>query len=438
MMQHPDSGSENMGLQSSKGTFGTIMSRYKQVRDFTEGLCESLVPEDYIVQSMPDVSPTKWHLGHTTWFFETFLLMQQSPGYRVFNPHYSYIFNSYYTTVGDRHCRINRGQLSRPTVAEVGQYRRHVDEHMLNWLVGLDDAQLRELGPVIELGLNHEQQHQELMLTDIKHVFWVNPMRPVFRGLPALVDTGTSFPIEWIKFSEGVQWLGHEGAGFSYDNERPRHRVFLEPFELGSRLVTNGEYKKFIEDSGYSRANLWLSAGWSKMMQEEWEAPLYWIKQDGQWWHHTLSGLRPVIDDEPVCHVSYFEADAYARWAGARLPTEAEWEIASGPLPIAGNFADSGVFHPRPVHNAKDSLTQMFGDGWEWTRSQYTAYPGYSPPAGALGEYNGKFMCDQFVLRGGSCATPNGHVRHTYRNFFPADTRWQFSGVRLARDPAHS
>jgi ergothioneine biosynthesis protein EgtB len=409
------------------------IDRYRAVREQSESLCSPLVPEDYVVQSMPDVSPTKWHLAHTSWFFETFLLAPHARGYEPFDPHFAYLFNSYYVTVGDRHCRQNRGLLSRPTVAEVYSYRRHVDEAMVRFLSGLKGSSLTELRPVIEIGLHHEQQHQELMLTDIKHVFWVNPMRPAHRMQPTTPATPLA-PMRWISFPEGIHWVGHEGTSFAFDNESPRHRTFLESFQLASRLVTNGEYQRFIEDGGYSKPELWLSLGWATVQQEQWQAPLYWIKQDGKWLNHTLSGLRQVDDHEPVCHVSYFEADAYARWAGARLPSEFEWEVASQSVPQEGNFVESGRCHPAPIATDCDGLSQMFGDVWQWTRSAYLPYPGYQAPIGALGEYNGKFMCNQFVLRGGSCATPRTHIRPTYRNFFPPDARWQFQGFRLARD----
>ena len=417
----------------AEGQAAVWRDRYRAVRRQTERLCDPLVPEDYVVQSMPDVSPTKWHLAHTSWFFETFLLTPHARGYQPFDPHFAYLFNSYYTTVGDRHCRQNRGLLSRPTVEQVYAYRQHVDAAMERFLWKLSPTQLVELGPVIEIGLHHEQQHQELMLTDIKHVFWVNPMRPAYRGRSSEKAAQVP-PMRWERFDEGTHWVGHDGNGFAFDNEAPRHRVFLEPFQLSSRLVTNGEYKRFIEDAGYGRPDLWLSMGWAVVQQEQWHAPLYWIKQDGLWLHHTLAGLRPVDDPEPVCHVSYFEADAYARWAGGRLASEFEWEVASQSAPLEGNFVESAHYHPTALAEERAGVSQMFGDVWEWTRSAYLAYPGYHPPAGALGEYNGKFMCNQFVLRGGSCATPRDHIRRTYRNFFPPEARWQFTGIRLARD----
>ena len=410
-----------------------FVERYRQVRSFTQRLCEPLVTEDYVVQSMPDVSPTKWHLAHTSWFFETFILAPHLPGYVPFDPHFCYLFNSYYVTVGDRHCRQNRGLLSRPTVEQVYAYRQHVDQHMLRWLAGLDEHQLTEHRSLIDIGLHHEQQHQELMLTDIKHVFWVNPLRPAYHSR-RLDPAASVAPMRWLAFPAGVREIGHSGGDFAFDNESPRHKVYLQPFELASRLVTNGEYKQFIADGGYARPELWLSLGWATVQQEQWRAPLYWIEQEGQWLYHTMSGLRPVEDSEPVCQISYFEADAFARWAGGRLPDEAEWEVASESLPIDGKFADAGFYHPAPLNAGDASLHQMFGDVWQWTRSAYLPYPGFQPPAGALGEYNGKFMCNQFVLRGGSCATPRSHIRRTYRNFFPPDARWQFTGLRLARD----
>ena len=437
-----DQGSTLQQPRRTEAPAGDWVKRYQKVRRQTESLCTPLVPEDYVVQSMPDVSPTKWHLAHTSWFFETFLLVPHARGYRLFDEHFAYLFNSYYVTVGDRHCRQNRGLLSRPTVAQVYDHRRHVDRAMVQFLESLRPPELAALEPVIEIGLHHEQQHQELMLTDIKHVFWVNPMRPAYRPheshrapqkAEGACTLGPAASMRWENFDAGLVEIGHDGAGFAFDNEGPRHRTFVEPFRLVSRLVTNGEYKQFIEDRGYRRADLWLSIGAATAQQEQWEAPLYWIKQDGQWLHHTLAGMRPVEDDEPVCHVSYFEADAYARWAGARLPSEEEWELASQSVPIEGNFVETESYHPVPARDAQ-GLSQMFGDVCEWTRSAYLPYPGYQPPAGALGEYNGKFMCNQFVLRGGSCATPLDHIRPTYRNFFPPDARWQFMGFRLARD----
>lgn len=411
----------------------SLLPRYEQVRRQSERLCKPLVTEDYVVQSMPDVSPTKWHLAHTSWFFETFILTPYAPKYRVYDPAFAYLFNSYYVTVGDRHCRQNRGQLSRPTVEEVYRYRAQVDQAMRDLLESADDRTITQLSPLVEIGLHHEQQHQELMLTDIKHVFWVNPLRPAYQ--PTQSQATIDVPaMTWIRLDAGNRLIGHHGDGFAFDNESPRHTVHVGAFELASRLVTNAEYLRFMDDGGYDRPELWLSMGWAQRQQEQWEAPLYWIKPDGAWMNHTMSGLRAVAPDEPVCHLSYFEADAFARWAGARLPTEAEWEVAACEIPQVGepNLVEQAIYHPRTKPVA--GLQQMLGDVWEWTGSAYLAYPGYRAPDGALGEYNGKFMCNQFVLRGGSCATPQSHIRKTYRNFFPPDARWQFMGFRLARN----
>jgi ergothioneine biosynthesis protein EgtB len=373
---------------------GTLAHRYAQVRSFTGTLCEGLATEDYVVQSMPDVSPTKWHLAHTSWFFETFVLQPHAPGYRPLDPAYAFLFNSYYVQAGERHCRAQRGYISRPTVAEVFAYRRHVDERMAALLEGADQELLGRLEPLVTIGLHHEQQHQELLVTDIKHVFSVNPLRPVYRPA-APRRAAEAAPLRWVAFEGGVHRIGHEGEGFSYDNEGPRHRVFLEPFRLASRLVTNGEYLEFMDDGGYRRPELWLSMGWATAQENEWTEPFYWEMRDGRWQVFTLAGMRDVDPAEPVCHLSYFEADAYARWAGARLPTEAEWEVAAASLPVAGNLVESGAFHPLPAPGPTDDrrpttdddppLLQMYGDVWEWTQSQYTPYPGYRGPGGGMG-----------------------------------------------------
>jgi ergothioneine biosynthesis protein EgtB len=410
----------------------SALDRFLSVRRFTESLCAPLSPEDCTIQSMPDASPARWHLAHTTWFFETFVLEPARPKYDPFHPAFRHLFNSYYNSVGVAFPRLQRGLLSRPSLADVLQYRRHVDRHVQGLLEG--DSELGELLPIIELGLHHEQQHQELILTDVKHLLSLNPLHPTYRETAA-TDPGVLLPLKWIPFSAGIRSIGHEGDGFAFDNETPRHRVFVEAFRFSSRLVTNDEYRTFMEDGGYRRPDLWLAAGWEAVCSQGWKAPLYWTQQDGRWWTFTLSGLRPVIGPEPVCHVSYFEADAYARWSGARLPTEAEWETAAEDVPLDGNFVESEVLHPRPASSdSSDRPAQMFGDVWEWTQSPYVAYPGFRPSAGSLGEYNGKFMCNQYVLRGGSCATPRTHIRRTYRNFFPPDARWQFTGIRLAGD----
>jgi ergothioneine biosynthesis protein EgtB len=408
----------------------SALAAFQAVRTFTESLCETLATEDYVVQSMADVSPTKWHLAHTSWFFETFILKPHLPGYRELNPEYAFLFNSYYVQAGERHCRAQRGYISRPTVAEVFAYREHVDEAMARLLEAPPEGVL----PLVEIGLHHEQQHQELMLTDIKHVFSVNPLRPAYRQQ----ETGAAGadhapPLEWVRFEGGLCEVGHDGAGFAYDNESPRHRAWLQPYALASRLVTCGEYLEFMQDGGYERADLWLSMGWATAQEQQWTEPFYWERRDGEWWVFTLGGMKRVDHAEPVCHLSYFEADAFARWAGARLPTEAEWEVAAATVPMAGNFVDGRTYHPRRAADAA-GLQQLYGDVWEWTQSSYAPYPGYVAPPGALGEYNGKFMCNQYVLRGGSCATSLSHIRTTYRNFFPPDATWQFSGVRLARD----
>jgi ergothioneine biosynthesis protein EgtB len=417
----------------------SLIARFREVRDFTARLCRSLQPEDYVVQSMPDVSPTKWHLAHTSWFFETFVVKVWLPRYRSEVPQYAYLFNSYYNAAGDMHRRDLRGLISRPTVAETYRFRESIDECVIKLIEDADDALLAEIEPVLTLGLHHEQQHQELLVTDIKHVFAQNPLYPIFQAVETQAATGRVAPQGFVEFDEATVLIGHDGDGFSYDNEGPRHRALVPAFSLSNRLITNGEYLAFMEAGGYTRPEFWLSLGWTTVNDPasgEWQAPLYWVQRDGAWWNFTLSGFRPVIESEPVTHVSYFEADAYANWDGARLPTEFEWERAASDLPIEGNFVDAQCFHPAPLRaeTGGDSLAQMFGDVWEWTRSAYLPYPGYRAVPGALGEYNGKFMCNQMVLRGGSCATSRNHIRATYRNFFPPDKRWQFSGIRLARD----
>jgi ergothioneine biosynthesis protein EgtB len=424
---------------------GKLADEYRRVRGWTEALCEPLTTEDYVVSSMPDVSPTKWHLAHTSWFFETFVLGPHVADYRPLDSRYAYLFNSYYVQAGERHCRAQRGLVTRPTVEQVFEYRAHVDEHMLRLADALDagspigsgDAGADELRSLIVLGLNHEQQHQELMLTDIKHVLWMNPLRPVYRERERVISSareGGRGSASWLDFDEGVRRIGFEGSGFSYDNEGPSHRVFVEPFRIATRLVTNSEYLAFMADGGYRRPELWLSSGWDAVRSEGWEAPLYWERSGDDWTIFTLHGTEPVNGAEPVSHVSFFEADAFARWAGARLPTEAEWEIAASSAPVDGAFAESRLFHPHSTAEggSGDELLQSYGDVWQWTGSQYTPYPGYRPATGAIGEYNGKWMADQWVLRGASIATPRSHARLTYRNFFHSPTRWQFSGIRLA------
>jgi ergothioneine biosynthesis protein EgtB len=423
------------------GRVERLLTRFHQIRDFTNSVCAGLEPEDCVVQSIPDVSPTKWHLAHTTWFFETFILKKFSPGYRPEIPQYAYLFNSYYNAAGNMHRRDLRGLISRPTVREAQRYRASIDSHVDNLLSGADEKLLDEIEPILILGIHHEQQHQELLITDIKHVFAQNPLYPVFRDV-ALASSQSigKMPIprlQFIDFDEQIVEVGHEGGGFAYDNEGPRHRALVPAFSLATRPVTNGEYVAFIEDNGYARPEFWLSLGWMTVNEQRWQAPLYWTQRDDAWWNFSLSGFRPVDESQPVTHVSYFEADAYANWAGARLTTEFEWERAALDYPIEGNFVEDESFHPQAASTSGNDrrLHQMFGDVWEWTRSAYSPYPGYRAAPGALGEYNGKFMCNQYVLRGGSCATSRSHIRRTYRNFFQPEKRWQFTGIRLARDP---
>ena len=409
------------------------LADYRAVRRQTEILAEPLEPEDFVVQSMPDASPVKWHLAHTTWFFETFLLSAALPGYRPRFPQYNFLFNSYYNTIGERIARDRRGLLSRPTIAEVRRYRREVDARMEDWLGSVDDRTIEPLASVLILGLHHEQQHQELILTDLKHAFANNPLRPVYREREPDQSVGAA-PLRWLGYPEGVQSIGHEGVGFAFDNETPRHLEYAQAFELASRPTTSTEFVAFLENGGYERPEFWLSDGWAARKSRGWSSPLYWERVEGRWMTMTLAGMVELLPEEPVTHVSFYEADAFARWSNARLATEAEWEVAARDQAIDGNFMESGRYHPAPAVTDQDGPTQMFGDVWEWTRSPYSPYPGYRPAEGALGEYNGKFMCNQVVLRGGSCATPRTHIRSTYRNFFSPEARWQFSGIRLARD----
>ncbi|MDB5449768.1 MAG: hypothetical protein JWQ52_896 [Phenylobacterium sp.] len=407
------------------------LRRYQTVRQASEAMTRSLTPEDQLAQSMPDASPTKWHLAHTTWFFETFLLTPRLAGYRVFDPRFGFLFNSYYEALGARQPRPARGLITRPSLDDVLSYRAHVDEGMARLLAqGADD-----FADLLDLGLAHEQQHQELILMDILHLFAQSPLHPAYappRGPPAPV---TVAPLAFVGFDGGLVEIGHDGPGFAFDNETPRHKVFLAPYRLADRLVTNAEWQAFMADGGYGRPDLWLSEGWATVQAERWRAPLYWQETDDGWMAMSLHGLRPVDPAAPVTHVSFYEAEAYATWAGARLPTEAEWEHAAAGLPVEGRFLGAGRIDPAPSPGG-EGLRQMFGDAWEWTRSAYSPYPGFHPAAGAVGEYNGKFMAGQFVLRGGACVTPAGHVRASYRNFFYPHQRWMFSGVRLAMDAA--
>jgi ergothioneine biosynthesis protein EgtB len=415
---------------------GKLLARFHEVRNFTGKLAQNLAPEDCVVQSMPEVSPTKWHLAHTTWFFETFILKKWLAGYRDAVPEYAYLFNSYYNAAGTMHRRDLRGMISRPTVKETKKYRASINSDIDDLIIGADEKLFREIEPILTLGIHHEQQHQELLITDIKHVFAQNPLYPVF--WPRKIDNRKIdvTPAKFLEFDEATIEIGHDGNGFSYDNEGPRHRALVLPFSLANRLVTNREYLEFMADNGYSRPEFWLSLGWTTVSEQNWRAPLYWIERDGEWWNFTLSGLRKIDLSEPVTHLSYFEAAAYANWAGARLPTEFELERAVANIAIDGNFVETEQLHPTALDHApaNGELGQIFGDVWEWTRSSYSPYPGYRAEPGALGEYNGKFMCNQYVLRGGSCATSRTHIRKTYRNFFQPDKRWQFTGIRLARD----
>ena len=413
-----------------------LAERFEAVRAVTMKLVQPLKTEDFIVQSHPDVSPPKWHIAHTTWFFERMILKEFKSNYKEFNPAFDFLFNSYYNTIGPYQPRHQRGVLSRPTVDEVVSYRSHVNEQILELLAEVREPETqKQIEKLVDLGLQHEQQHQELILMDVKYNFFANPLFPVYSQKEA-PDTAERTELDFIPFTGGLVEIGHSGEGFSFDNERPRHKVWLEPFKLAAKPVTNGEYLAFIEDGGYEKPEYWLSDGWNAVKDNGWKAPLYWIKDDQDNWKiFTLSGIRKLQAEEPVSHVSFYEADAFSRWKGKRLPTEAEWEYASQGIDIQGNTMEQEIYHPVPVAgDDQKPLAKMFGDGWEWTASAYLSYPGSKPLEGALGEYNAKFMSNQMVLRGGSCATPVSHIRETYRNFFPPDKRWQFSGFRLAED----
>lgn len=433
-----------VGLDESPAEFPTTtmgyLKDYRSVRATSEAICSPLADEDYVVQTMPDVSPPKWHLAHVTWFFETFLLKPYLRDYRVFNPTYDYLFNSYYQTHGQPFPRPARGSLSRPTVAEIYGYRHYVNGEIERLLLAMvtpgEEPRDNEVLSRLILGLHHEQQHQELLLMDIKHILAANPLMPVYRSDVAASANGASQPLEWIGFPDGLHSIGLTPARetFAFDNETPQHQQYLAPFWLANRPVTNREFMAFIEDGGYRRVDLWLSDGWDRVCDENWEAPLYWEPSQTGWLYRTLGGQKPVDPDAPVCHVSFYEAEAYARWAKARLPTEAEWEVAAAATPIRGNLLESDQLQPMPVRQGATAPAQMFGDVWEWTGSAYRPYPGFKPLPGSLGEYNGKFMSGQMVLRGGSFATPESHIRHTYRNFYPPHARWAFSGFRLARE----
>ena len=416
------------------------LQRYREIRSQTLKLVETLGADDQMVQSMADASPSKWHLAHTTWFFEEFILAQHFHGYARFDERFSFLFNSYYKRLGGHPHRSIRGTFSRPTLDQVHLYRVYVDNAMGDLLVREAPAEVLRL---LELGLNHEQQHQELIITDIKHAFWINPLRPSYQPerMHAVAATAAAAPpLKWYCFDEGIYQIGHDTPDFAFDNELPRHPTYLSPFCIASRLVTNEEYLEFMADGGYTRPELWLSDAWDHVCENQWTAPLYWEQMGNGWSQFTCRGTVPLDPGEPVCHVSFYEADAFARWAGVRLPTESEWEAVarfSRCPAISANLLESGIYHPAPaVHSRSQqpSMQQMLGDVWEWTSSPYSTYPGYRPPAGAEGEYNGKFMCNQIVLRGGSCVTPRSHIRKSYRNFLLPQKRWQFSGIRLAND----
>jgi ergothioneine biosynthesis protein EgtB len=411
----------------------SLRCRYQTIRDATLELTEPFSAEDQQLQSMPDASPAKWHKAHTTWFFETFILSTRVPGYRAFNPEFRQLFNSYYKQLGSHPLRGSRGLMSRPSLEEVHAYRAWVDDAMLRYLDG--DGPDENAAALIELGLNHEQQHQELILTDLKHALWSMPLRPGSARRPRAVSSAS--PLEWIAFEGGIHPIGYAGEGFSFDNEGPRHDVLVQPFQLESRLVTDGEYLEFMRDGGYQKPELWLSDGWDTVCAQAWNSPMYWERNhdDEPWMEFTFSGMQEVDASAPVCHVSFYEADAFARWSNARLPREEEWEIAAArafsSTTTNGTLQEDGTLHPQPARGT--GMQQLFGDVWEWTASAYLGYPGFKPAPGLVGEYNGKFMCNQFVLRGGSCATPASHIRATYRNFFPPHARWQFMGIRLAK-----
>lgn len=436
-----------MGLRITSASLigASLADRFEAIRSTTDALRAPLSPEDCVVQSMTDASPAKWHLAHTTWFFEEFVLSRVDPG-RRFDERFAYLFNSYYTQLGDRQPRHSRGMMTRPSLDSILAYRAHVDERMMALLSG--DRLSEEAARVTEIGLNHEQQHQELLLTDIRHALWCGAACEAYDPQPHDIShASTCPPTEWVEFEAGLLWVGCDGQEFSYDNEQPSHKVYLRPFAVASRPVTCRQYIEFIEDNGYAREHLWLDEGAAAVKAEGWDAPMYWTRRDGTWRVSTMHGERAVDPNEPVTNISFFEAEAFARWAGARLPTESEWEAAClRDLERAGvhwrdalqhaHLLERAVFHPSAPSSGSGQLDGMFGGVWEWTRSGYDPYPGYTAETGALGEYNGKFMSSQYVLRGGSCATPTGHIRPTYRNFFHPTKRWQFSGVRLAKDTA--
>lgn len=403
-----------------------LLEQYQRTRQQSEKLVAPLSVLDMTIQSMDDASPTRWHLAHTSWFFETVLLQQHLADYQIFNSQFSYLFNSYYNGIGEQFPRSKRGTQTKPDVQQIMDYRRYVDDKMMELLAGdITD----EINFLTQLGIHHEQQHQELILTDIKHAFFQNPLYPSYQQLES-ESSEQSSRLQWLDVDESIYQIGHMGSSFCYDNELPMHNVYVYPFKISSRLITNQEYTAFVHDKGYHTASLWLSDGWDWCRRAKKHHPLYWIRKDDEWFEFTLNGLQQLNPHQPVTHINYYEADAFARWAGKRLPTEYEWEAAARKYSDKqGNFVESNLLHP--LHSEKN---QFLGDCWEWTSSSYAAYPGYKPFSGAVGEYNGKFMCNQYVLRGGSCATPEEHIRFSYRNFFYPQQRWQFTGIRLAED----
>lgn len=409
-----------------------LIGQYQNIRNQSIALITPLSDADATVQSMPDASPAKWHMGHTTWFFETLILIPYVAGYQPFDPQYAYLFNSYYESLGPRQPRPKRGMLTRPSLEQIKDYRQHVDKHVLSFLRQCGCT--LEVSALLELGLHHEMQHQELLLTDILHLFAQNPLYPVYRAPEPIAMTADIPTSSWLDFEGGIVDIGHGDVEFAFDCEEPRHQQIIRPFSLASKPVTNSDWIAFIEERGYTNPLLWLSDGWASIQQNEWHAPLYWAKEKEGWGTMSLRGYQPIDPDAPVSHISYFEADAFARWSGKRLPTEFEWEYAAQLIPIDGNFAERAYLRPKAAEGPENTLLQMFGDVWEWTSSPYISYPGFTPAHGAISEYNGKFMCGQFVLKGGACSTPKNQMRKSYRNFFYPHQRWQFSGLRLAED----
>ena len=411
-----------------------LINRFLDIRKFSDALSAPLSPEDRQIQSMADASPTKWHLAHTNWFFETFILVNYLKGYKRFNEDFNYLYNSYYNGIGEQFPRAKRGLVTRPSSNEIDDYRVSVQQNLVKLLSDDTHPEVAHIASLTDLGTHHEQQHQELILTDIKHGFFQNATYPSY--CPPRPNIARKAPkLEWVDFDEGLYHIGYDGDGFAFDNERPAHKKWLDKYQLASRPVTNGDYLEFINDGGYQKYDLWLSEGWFFINKMKRNHPAYWLKKNNDWHVFTLSGLLPLNLEEPVCHVNFYEAQAYAAWAGARLPTETEWEVASAPYQKT-DVPEIGKFHPAIAggnENSANGLLQMIGEVWEWTSSGYEPYPNFKTLKGVAGEYNGKFMCNQYVLKGGSCVTPKNHIRISYRNFFPTAIDWQFTGIRLAR-----